>query len=663
MVTSFLRRAGMIILLAHVFISGAAFAQGDAQAVEDERITVVGSRIVARVFEGLADASGVEANLAVNVTGTDSGLEAFCSGQADITLANRPITADEDTICSSNGVDYVELLIGHEVLAFVSNPDNTFLQCLTAEQLNTIFAPSAEGQITNWTQINEEFADLPLGVHIPGEDSITFALLDEAVSGDGLREDAVSEDIPAIIEAVAQDQGTLGAVSLAAAEAAAESVRILEVDSGAGAGCVQPSADNVEARAYTTADRLFVYANRASLDKSGLREVLAFAVSSEAASVVQSLGATPPTSAAYETNSAILAGAEDGRQFSVDTPAFAIPPGVSGQINIGGAANGFTYIENLSQNFNTLYPGATLNTNIEGQPAGFRRLCNGEIDIAIAYTDMSEEQARNCAANNITLLVLELGSQATVLVANGASTYLQCLTTDQITTIWGAASADTITRWSQVSEAFPDEAMTLFAPNAGHPATDLMLLTAAVESSNINRDDTEHDADPLYRAAATANVEGALTYMSWAEYAQVLDSNQQNILLVSVDAGNGCVTPNPESITDGSYPLARPGKLIVNQSALARVEVMSFLWYALSDENLQALEDAGFQGLTFGDLAAGRSTLQDAYVEASAKASQAEATAEPGAESTAEPEAAVEATEEPGVESEATEEATEASGG
>jgi phosphate transport system substrate-binding protein len=207
-----------------------------------------------------------------------------------------------------------------------------------------------------------------------------------------------------------------------------------------------------------------------------------------------------------------------------------------------------------------------------------------------------------------------------------------------------------------VNDGFPDLTMTLFAPNPGNSYTDLMLLKAAGESNALNRVDTELDDDPLYRAAATANVEGALTYMSWLEYQQVLSNNQANIQLVSVDGGNGCVSPTQATIADGSYPLSRPVQLLINQSALARIEVMSFIWYLIADENYVSLEDAGFIGLSFADLANARSSLQTAYNEASAAAREAEATAEPGVELTAEPEATGEST------AEAEAEATEASG-
>ncbi len=671
MFQSFLRRAGIVILLALVMGSGASLAQDSPEATAEAGIRVVGSAIVARVFEALAEASGVEASIGVDITGTGSGLEAFCAGQADVTLANRPISAEEDTACASNTVDYIELLIGHEVLAFVANPDNVSLQCLTTDQLNTVFAPSAEGQVTNWTQVSEAFADTPLLVHVPGETSVTFALLDQAIEGDGVRGDAtVSENSTPIIEAVGEEGGALGVVSLTSAEAAGDTIKILEVDSGEGTGCTAPSAENVEARVYTAANRLFVYVNRASLDKNGLRDLLNFAIGGEAAPVVESVEATAPTAAAYTTNQAILAGTEGGRQFSIEVAAFEIPPGVSGQINIGGAANGYDYIQTMTQNFNTLYPGATINTRIEGEPAGFRRLCNGEIDIALSYSGMSAEQLQNCAANNIAPLTVELGSQTAVLVAHGGSEFLQCLTAEQITTIWEATSTDTITNWNQVSGDFPDLEMTLFAPNAGNPYTDLMLLRSSGENNILNRVDTELDNDPLYRAAATANVEGALTYMNWPEYQQVLSNDQANIQSVSVDGGSDCVSPSLESIGDGTYPLTRPGQLVVNQSALARIEVMSFVWFLVSDENYNFLGDSGFVGLSFADLADARNRLQTAFNEASAAALEAEATTEPDGESTAEPEA----TSEPGSEgtgepeatgepaAEATTDATQASG-
>lgn len=53
-------------------------------------------------------------------------------------------------------------------------------------------------------------------------------------------------------------------------------------------------------------------------------------------------------------------------------------------------------------------------------------------------TEPTAEVLANCEPNNITTQTFDLGSQAVVLVANGASDYLQCLTTDQLITLWQA---------------------------------------------------------------------------------------------------------------------------------------------------------------------------------------------------------------------------------
>jgi phosphate transport system substrate-binding protein len=190
-----------------------------------------------------------------------------------------------------------------------------------------------------------------------------------------------------------------------------------------------------------------------------------------------------------------------------------------------------------------------------------------------------------------------------------------------------------VTNWNQVDSSFPDQAMTLFAPNAGDSNTDLMMIKVA-QTDFPARDDTQLNDDPLYRAAATANVEGGLTFMGWADYQKVLANNQERIQLVGVNGGSGCVLPSAETIGDGTYPITRSARLLVNTKSLTKVPVQSFLWYLAEDDNYAQLENAGFIGVNFGDFPALRETLQKAYLDA--QIAQAEATPEATAEGTAE---------------------------
>jgi hypothetical protein len=175
-----------------------------------------------------------------------------------------------------------------------------------------------------------------------------------------------------------------------------------------------------------------------------------------------------------------------------------------------------------------------------------------------------------------------------------------------------------------VDPAFAGTGSVLFTPVQGSALSDLVMLKATGKATPV-RDDAEENPDAFYRAAATANVEGALAVMTWDEVQQVVESGQQGIQLVSVDAGSGCVAPSAESIADGSYPLTQALTLVVRQNALQNNVVQSLLWYIFSDANYGLIENAGLIGVAFGDLPAVREALQTAFNNAAAAAAAAEA--------------------------------------
>lgn len=632
------RRGGFFILLALILSPAALFAQDDAN-------TVVGSGVVAPLVQALIDANTIE-GVEVSVTGTNAGFSRLCAGSADIALATRPISATEEANCASNGVEFLELLLGHNIVAFVTRADAETPQCLTTLELNTALAPSAQNQITNWNQLRPEYPDLSLAVAGPAADTPAYALADSVIEGVGLRADASAQANDAdTLAAVAATPGTLGIVSLAAARTD-DNVRVLEIDSGAGTGCAAPTAENVENRLYPAAERLFAYVNAASRDEPGAAALLDALTTEGAAGVIETAGFTNATDAATTRNADIVANQTTGRQFSQEVTEFTLPPQLVGAVTMGGSPAAVTFLQTLSDAFTGSYPSVTVERRFLGVDEGLTRLCANDIDIAVSDQSLPDDALAECEGRNIHVETLAMGNEAAVLVANAASDYLACLTTDEIATIWRAQSAEQVTAWNQVNSEFPDAHMFLFAPEEGASSTtDLMMIATTGVATPLRLDVTETNNDPLYRAAATANVEGALTYMSWPEYQQVLGNNQANITLVSVDAGDGCVEPSLATITDGSYALTRPFTLLINQLALTRPEVQGFLWTALSDANYGALQDAGFVGLEFGDLPGARAALQALFAQAAAQAASApEATPAPEVTAEATVEATAEAT-------------------
>ncbi len=655
---SFQRGLGLFILVVLLVSPTLLTAQ------DDEPIPVTGSGIVAPVFNAMTDASETTDQFSVTTTGTTQGFTSLCDGDSAITLATRAITVEEDTNCSENRVQYIELLVGYVIPAYIINPAIDFTTCLSTDVISNLFAPTAVAAVDTWSVLSEEYPETPLNVVIPADDTIIYAMLDSSVLGEGIRADAVvGTNDNDIIRSVRETEGAIGVVNLSAAVAAGDSITILDVSGAGGAGCAAPSAENVESRLYEQAIQLYVYVNTGVLTNETVGTLLTFVASDESAAIIEAENITAPTLETIETNREIIETGESGRQFTQSEVSFDIPFGIAGQVTVGGAGTAFTYLNAVGGRFTSTYPGVAITFNVEGQVAGFRRLCNGELDIVIATVALSSEQVDNCSANNITLETLPLGTQGVVLVSNASDDFATCLTTDQIYTIWSSEATETIENWNQVDERFPDLAMTLFAASSGDPFADMLFITHEGPIPTI-RPDTEINGDPLYRAAATANVPGALTFMSWTGYQQILDNEQANIRLVDVDAGSGCITPSEETIFNGTYPLVQPTNLIITQSAMARPDVQSYLWFLFSDENYPAYENSAFIGIAFEDLSAIREGLLERYTTAeeaiATSQADAEATAEPGTEATAEPNA--EATASPDMTQEPVAEGTETTG-
>ncbi len=613
---------------------------------------IVGSGIAAPLFNALASAAGV--SLTTEVTGTNSGLEAFCLDQAGLVLATRPLETPEEEICLSNGVGFQEILIAHSIAAIIVNPEADFADCFFITDLTPIFAPSATA--TNWNQVTPINPDLALNVVLPPTNTAAYTIIDSLIEGDGLRIDAASlADEAAVASAVSADRGTIGVVGLEAALAAGDTVKIAEIDFSL-AGCSLPSAENVEGRLYSAAQPILAYRSFAA--SADTLTMLNYAVSDAAAGVVTTQGFTFPTADTATALRDALENGTPGRLYTRTLTTFQISPSIGGAIEIGGSANDFDYINNLTAAFTGNYATVTTNVNIEGSVAGIRRLCNGEIDIAVTFAPLAQEQIDNCAANAITPFDINLGRQAVVILRDSADEFATCLTTAQLTTIFTTST----TTWDQIDPTNPATPLFAFTPSEGSATTSLLLITATA-TNNPGRIDMQINDDPLYRAAATGATSGVISIYSWNEYQAVLDSDQTNVSPVQIDAGNGCIEPSDASITDGSYALTRPLTLTLNRASFAKPQVQSLLWFAISDANYLSLADAGLVGLSFGALPELRATLQETYTQvavevAEAAARAAEATAEATGEATREvtSEATSEATSE--VTSEPTAEAT-----
>ena len=132
--------------------------------------------------------------VSVGESGTGGGFEVFCAGQTDISDASRPIEDDEVAACESKGIEYTELQVATDALTVVVHTD-VDVDCLTIDQLKTIWEPAAEGTVTNWNQVDPSFPDEEIALFGPGTDSGTFDYFTDVINGE---EGASRDDYEAV---------------------------------------------------------------------------------------------------------------------------------------------------------------------------------------------------------------------------------------------------------------------------------------------------------------------------------------------------------------------------------------------------------------------------------------------------------------------------------
>jgi phosphate transport system substrate-binding protein len=244
-------------------------------------ISADGSSTVGPITEALAEefagqAPGVQ--MTVDISGTGGGFKRFCAGETDLQDASRPIKEEEMATCEEAGVQYYAFEIAYDGLSVLVNPENDFVDCLTVEQLNAIWAP--DSAVTTWADINPEWPAEEIALYGPGPDSGTFDYFTETINGEAgaSRTDYTpSEDDNTLVAGVAGDANALGYFGFAYYEQNQDSLKLVAIDGGN--GCVAPSTDSIRDGSYAPLSRpLYIYVNAASFARPEIQEFMRFAI-------------------------------------------------------------------------------------------------------------------------------------------------------------------------------------------------------------------------------------------------------------------------------------------------------------------------------------------------------------------------------------------------
>lgn len=153
----------------------------NGQVIIDGSSTV--APISSAVSEEFSKKYRSQVRVPVGTSGTGGGFKKFIEGATDINDASRPIKDSEAAELRAKGIEYLELRIAIDGLTVVVNPQNTWVDGMTIDQLKQLWSP--ESTITKWSELDPSWPDHEITLFGPDTDSGTFDYFTETVCGEG----------------------------------------------------------------------------------------------------------------------------------------------------------------------------------------------------------------------------------------------------------------------------------------------------------------------------------------------------------------------------------------------------------------------------------------------------------------------------------------------
>jgi len=257
-------------------------ASGSAQEAGTElsgTVSLDGSSTVYPISEAIAEeflAVAPRVRVTVGVSGTGGGFKKFLAEETDINDASRTIKDSEMMEAESKGINYLEIPVAFDGLSVVVNPNNTWVDYLTVEELQQIWQPGS--MVDSWDDIRPEWPAEPIRLYGPGTDSGTFDYFTEAINGESgaSRPDyTASEDDNVLVQGISGDENSLGFFGYAYYVENQDKLKIVPVDGGNGP--IAPTATTINDGTYAPLSRpIFIYLNTASLARPEVRTFVDF---------------------------------------------------------------------------------------------------------------------------------------------------------------------------------------------------------------------------------------------------------------------------------------------------------------------------------------------------------------------------------------------------
>ena len=264
---------------------------------------------------------------------------------------------------------------------------------------------------------------------------------------------------------------------------------------------------------------------------------------------------------------------------------------LSGNIQIDGSSTVFPISEAVSEEFGIITGGdVRVLVGVSGTGGGFKKFCRGETDIANASRPIKASEVDLCSENGIEFVEVPAAIDGLSVVANLDNDFVRCVTLDELNIMWSPDAEGVVLKWDQVRPEWPSSEFSLYGPGADSGTFDYFTEVVNGESQSSRGDFLASENDNVIVQGVSGD-RNSFGYFGYAYYIE----NKDKLRLIEIDAGQGCVSPTPETIADGSYsPFARPLFMYVNALASQQPHIREFVEFFLSDKGAELVEEVGY---------------------------------------------------------------------
>ena len=253
-----------------------------------------------------------------------------------------------------------------------------------------------------------------------------------------------------------------------------------------------------------------------------------------------------------------------------------------------------------------------------GTGAGFQQFCTGATDVQNASRRIDEDDEEPlCAEHGVEWVAVEVALDGIAVYRNPENHWCDCLTVDELNRIWEPDS--TVQTWADIREGWPDREISRYGRDRASGTFDYFTEEINGRAGEITREYSP-SSDTNVIVTGVGGDPGAIGFGGASYYHE----NPDEVELIAVDDGDGCVRPTTETVEDEQYtPLTRPLYAYFRKESLAREEVREFarFYFEEIDDEARAVEfvdaDESLTWAQWGARAVGFYGLPDERVEES----------------------------------------------